>query len=78
MQDPGATRFLRATPAEREHFEIGRFGVYWPEIDEDIELAALLLGAKAPGAAPPEDELLMRFYRPQIGRDQKRFLEKGS
>jgi hypothetical protein len=31
-----------------EHFEIGRFGVHWPETDEDIELAGLLLGAKAP------------------------------
>jgi hypothetical protein len=49
-------RLLRATPAERDHFEIGRFGVHWPEIDEDIELAGLLLGAKATGAIPPEDE----------------------
>jgi Protein of unknown function (DUF2442) len=47
-------RLLRATPAQREHFEIGRFGVHWPEIDEDIELAGLLVGAKAPGATPPE------------------------
>jgi hypothetical protein len=49
-------RLLRATPAQREPFEIGRFGVHWPEIDEDIELAGLLLGAKAPGATPPENE----------------------
>jgi hypothetical protein len=41
---------LVTTPAEREDFEIGRFGVHWPEIDEDIELAGLPLGAKAPGA----------------------------
>jgi hypothetical protein len=47
---------LRATPVQREHFEMGRFGVDWPEIDEDIELAGLLLGAKAPGATPPENE----------------------
>jgi hypothetical protein len=45
-----------ATPAQREDAEIGRFGVHWPEIDEDIELAGLLLGAKAPGATPPEEE----------------------
>jgi Protein of unknown function (DUF2442) len=50
-------RPLRATPAQREHFEIGRFGVHWPEIDEDIELAGLLLGAKAPGGAPPDKNL---------------------
>jgi Protein of unknown function (DUF2442) len=49
-------RPLRATPAQREHFEIGRFGIHWPEIDEDIELAGLLLGATAPSAKPPERE----------------------
>jgi hypothetical protein len=49
-------RLLRATPAQREHFEIGRFGVHWPEIDEDIELAGLLLGAKAPDAVPRGEE----------------------
>jgi hypothetical protein len=35
---------LVATPAQREHFEIGRFGVHWPEIDEDIELAGQTSG----------------------------------
>jgi hypothetical protein len=45
---------LVATPAQRERFEIGRFGVHWPEIDEDIELAGLLLGAKVPGATHPK------------------------
>ena len=35
------------------NIEIGRFGIHWPEIDEDIELAGLLAGAKAPGATPP-------------------------
>jgi hypothetical protein len=38
------------------NFEIGRFGIHWPEIDEDIELADLLLGARAtPGATPQID-----------------------
>ena len=46
-------RLLQATPEQRAQFEIGRFGIHWPEIDEDIELAGLLLGAKAPGATPP-------------------------
>jgi Protein of unknown function (DUF2442) len=54
-------RLLHATPAQRDHFEIGRFGIHWPEIDEDIELAGLLVGAKAPGATPPEREGLTRF-----------------
>jgi hypothetical protein len=46
-------RLLRAAPEQRANFEIGRFGVHWPEVDEDIELGGLLLGAKAPGATPP-------------------------
>ncbi|MGH7928375.1 MAG: DUF2442 domain-containing protein [Candidatus Binatia bacterium] len=46
-------RLFRATPAQRARFEIGRFGIHWEEIDEDVELAGLLLGAKAPGAKPP-------------------------
>jgi hypothetical protein len=46
-------RLFRATPAQRTRFEIGRFGIHWEEIDEDIELAGLLLGAKAPSAKPP-------------------------
>lgn len=49
-------RLLAATPAQRTRLEIGRFGLHWPEIDEDIELAGLLLGAKAPGARPPVGE----------------------
>jgi hypothetical protein len=48
-------RLLRATPAERADYEIGRFGIHWPQIDEDIELAGLLLGAKAPDAVPPPE-----------------------
>jgi hypothetical protein len=46
-------RLLRATPEQRASFEIGRFGIHWPEIDEDVELAGLLVGAKAPDAKPP-------------------------
>lgn len=29
-------------------------GMHWPEIDEDISLACMLRGQKAPGAVPPE------------------------
>ena len=35
-------RLLRATPAERERFEISRVGLHWEEIDEDISIASLL------------------------------------
>jgi hypothetical protein len=46
-------RLLQATRVQRGRFEIGRFGIHWPEIDEDIELAGLLVGAKAPDARRP-------------------------
>lgn len=46
-------RLMNATPPQRANLEIGRFGIHWPEIDEDIELLGLLEGAKAPGATPP-------------------------
>ena len=46
-------RLLKATPAQHAAFEIGRFRIHWEEIDEDIELAGLLVGAKAPDAKAP-------------------------
>jgi Protein of unknown function (DUF2442) len=48
-------RLLKAMPAQRAAFEIGRFGIHWEEIDEDIELAGLLVGAKAPDAKASVD-----------------------
>ena len=37
-------RLLRATPAQRDHWEITAFGtaIRWPELDEDVGVAALL------------------------------------
>lgn len=37
----------RATPAEREHYEIGGGGVslHWPDLDEDLSMAGLMAGA---------------------------------
>ena len=37
-------RLLKATPAQRERVEIGRVGLHWEEIDEDISIAGLLAG----------------------------------
>ena len=50
-------RLLNASPVQRAKLEIGRFGLHWGELDEDIELAGLLLGAKAPDARHPDKEL---------------------
>jgi hypothetical protein len=46
-------RLLAATPAERAEIELSPFGVHWPKIDEDLSVAGMLKGAKAPGAIPP-------------------------
>jgi hypothetical protein len=37
-------RLLNATPKQREAVEIGRFGLHWEAIDEDISIAGLLAG----------------------------------
>jgi Protein of unknown function (DUF2442) len=48
-------RLLNATPKQREAVEIGRFGLHWEAIDEDISIAGLLAGRRdqtAKAAAP--------------------------
>jgi hypothetical protein len=42
-------RLLRATPAERAHFELigdGQ-GIHWPDVDEDLSVAGLLRGTRS-------------------------------
>ena len=46
-------RLLNASPVARVRIELTPMGVHWPEIDEDISVASMLRGAKAPGARPP-------------------------
>ncbi len=43
---PWFPRLLNATPKQREEVEIGRFGLHWEEIDEDISVAGLLAGRR--------------------------------
>ncbi|NUM45770.1 MAG: DUF2442 domain-containing protein [Anaerolineales bacterium] len=42
-------RLTYGTPAERENFQISGagYGIYWPELDEDIGIEGLLLGKKS-------------------------------
>ena len=49
-------RLLRATPEQRAKYELSPFGVHWEEIDEDINIEGMLMGAKGPGAVPPQNE----------------------
>jgi hypothetical protein len=40
-------RLANGTPAEWANFEIGHFGIHWPDLDEDISIKGLLLGHKS-------------------------------
>ena len=40
-------RLMHGTPRERANFELGCYGVHWPELDEDIPVAGLLNGEKS-------------------------------
>ena len=46
-------RLLKASPGARARIELMPMGMHWPQIDEDISVASMLRGAKAPGARPP-------------------------
>lgn len=43
-------RLLHATPQQRNHFELlgDGEGIHWPDLDEDISVAGLLRGVRAP------------------------------
>lgn len=43
-------RLVKATPGQRNAIELMPMGLHWPEIDEDISIASMLRGEKAPGA----------------------------
>ena len=46
-------RLHAASIEERAQSETSPFGVHWPAIDEDISVASILRGQKAPGARAP-------------------------
>ena len=45
-------RLLHGTKKERDHFEVGIFGVHWPDLDEDISVEGLVQG-KPSGESQP-------------------------
>lgn len=47
-------RLLGASPEARNIVEFMPMGLHWPAIDEDISVASILRGQKAPGAREPE------------------------
>ena len=46
-------RLFTAPSAARSDIELMPMGLHWPEIDEDISIASMLRGEKAPGAIAP-------------------------
>lgn len=40
-------RLAYATLAERQHYEIRRNAIHWPDVDEDVSVRAMLLGRKS-------------------------------
>src|ERR1700722_3978403 len=54
-------RLLNATPAQREAVQIGRFGLHWEDIDEDISVAGLLAGRRDQTAALYSNQELSLF-----------------
>lgn len=46
-------RLANAANTARNVIEFLPLGMHWPQIDEDISVASMLRGQKAPGATPP-------------------------
>lgn len=46
-------RLLNGNEKTRNTIEFMPMGLHWPELDEDISIASLLRGQKAPGAKEP-------------------------
>ena len=47
-------RLMQATPEARAHFELlgDGEGIHWPDADEDLSVAGLLVGAPSAGFRP--------------------------
>ncbi len=46
-------RLRDASAEQRGVVELMPMGIHWPEVDEDISIASILRGQKAPGARAP-------------------------
>jgi DNA-binding CsgD family transcriptional regulator len=64
-------RLLCATPEERRNFElIGEGeGIHWPDADEDLSVAGLLRGVRAPSirASPSQSGVSRRQRKTELG-----------
>jgi Protein of unknown function (DUF2442) len=72
-------RLLNAKPSQREKVEIGRHGLHWDEIDEDISIAGLLAGRRdqTVNVARAKEVVDDRVARvPRVGKEDRS--ERGS
>ncbi len=46
-------RLFDGAPGARAVIELMPMGMHWPDLDEDISVASMLRGEKAPGAKAP-------------------------
>ena len=53
-------RLLRATPDQRQAFELSRRGIHWEALDEDISVADLLRGRGDIGLSAGAEGLIRR------------------
>jgi len=43
-------RLERATPEQRSNFQLGSFSILWPELEDGIDMEALLVGSPQPSS----------------------------
>jgi hypothetical protein len=65
-------RLLNAKKSQRENVEIGRFGLHWAEIDEDISIAGLLAGRRDRTSSSTSDRATAISTRDPARRDRGR------
>ena len=56
-------RLVVGTQEEKAHFEIsgGGYGIFWPDLDEDISVEGMLLGRKS-SESPASFERWLKLY----------------
>ena len=64
-------RLNHGTAHERSKFELGRNGIHWPELDEDISVAGLLNGEKS-GESLASIQRWLDGRKQAIGRRRKK------
>lgn len=46
-------RLEKASPDQRNHYELGYAGIHWPDLDEDLSVQGMLRGIHSPNKPHP-------------------------